>query len=597
MMIHTPFALDPVKAFLVMERENLLSEPVDETSPLRRPHATQHARQMAATQIKEEGEEGNESTAEMQKDLGHPLPIVWDSRLLPSSLDKSTPKYIFVARKGQRFDGHSLIETVLASGNLFIGELRHAESYLQALERPEEWIDEVTSHPYFIKVTSSEHCLRLLLEKASGLSPDNFTSVGITGTNGKTSVTQILGQLLEHILARPVLRLGTLGVQMGTLHSEGTHPTMPDLPGFLQALTTARKTQGIDHLVFEATSHGLHEGRMGLWKIDVAVFTNFTQDHLDYHKTMDHYRTAKGVLFEGHLKHAGTAVINTDDPEWGFFLSKAATNTVHCIGYGSVRNKAEFFTLAAKRFLSVRFLNISQRLNHVSGTQGVWSLESEKGALAQAHFSTDLVGDFQHDNLAASAAALVALGYPLQQIAQSTHAVKSIPGRLELVRLGDPQVHRAAEKKLPTVLVDYAHSPDALHKALLTCRAMRPATGKLVCVFGCGGDRDPSKRPLMGQAAAELADLCIVTSDNPRSEEPLKIIEQIVAGVEHHDKVKIESDRKKAIRLAISACGEKDLVLIAGKGHEDYQIIGTEKIHFSDVEEARKALKLKLANT
>jgi UDP-N-acetylmuramoyl-L-alanyl-D-glutamate--2,6-diaminopimelate ligase len=306
---------------------------------------------------------------------------------------------------------------------------------------------------------------------------------------------------------------------------------------------------------------------------------------------MDSYLAAKALLFEQHLSHGGTAVLNVSDTHWQDFAKAAAKPHGHMIGYGRPSDAKAFFSVAGKKNPSARYLAIAQRTTHASGVRGVWTLSSERNRISEVPFSLPLLGDFQHENAAAAAASLVALGYPLQQIASALQSTRLIPGRLEPVRLLSDNA--SAQVKVPSVVVDYAHTPDALEKTLQTCRALLEPGGRLLCVFGCGGDRDVGKRPLMGEIAATLADACYVTSDNPRTEDPQRILSDIVAGVpdSHKVKISVDAERSRAIAKAVADAGPDDLVVVAGKGHEDYQIMGTEKLPFSDVEEARKALE------
>lgn len=564
--LNAPLFIDPVNALLVMETENLLSDPIEVTSPLRRPLQ-------------------NSS----QNDT---IPVYWDSRDLPAANEKSKtglPQFIFVARSGAKFDGHSLIEDILAQGNIFVGESSRISDFLIKLNRPADWISEVLEHPHLIKVTSTSQALYRLLEVASQLHCNQFVSIGVTGTNGKTSVTQISSQMIENITQKQSLRIGTLGIQIGPETIEGSYPTMPDYPGFIRSVLWAKKNN-VQNIVLEATSHGLSEDRLGSWKLDVGIFTNLTQDHLDYHGTMQKYRAAKSLLFDQCIKSTGTAVINTDDPEWEFFAHKALQAQISLIGFGTANNKDNFFALTARKNISSRFLLVKQKSTLSDGLLGTWSFENEKGALVEVQYQCPLIGDFQHENLAASACAMLALGFPLNQIAQTTSTIKGIPGRLEAV-----VIENKNQSLLPLVLVDYAHSPDALEKAILTLNSVKKPGSRVYCVFGCGGDRDASKRPIMGKIASENADYCIITSDNPRTELPEKIIEDILKGITNRQKVIAEVDRRTAITQAILNAEPHDIVLIAGKGHENYQILGQKKYPFSDVQEAMAALEQKIA--
>lgn len=565
------FSIDPVVALLYLERDNLLYDTIDELSPLRR-SPNQH-------------ESGN-------------VPIIWDSRMLGDALsqrNKHSPQLIFVARRGARFDGHSLVEDVLSSGNIFVGEPHSVDAYLRSKGCPNEWIVGVMAHPFFIKTRSAEQALWRLIEASSAVHNEEFTSIAITGTNGKTSVTQLAGKLLESIQHKKVLKIGTLGIELGSKRTEGKTPTMPDFPDFMEALVEAKKVD-CSHLVFEATSQGLVQLRLGHWLVDVAVFTNLTQDHLDYHKTMEAYRDAKGFLFERHIKHGGTVILNADDAAWTFFSNKGAHAVRNCIGVGSEKNKKKFFTQTQGKYLSSRYLVVNKRESRIDGIEGVWILYSDSTKIAEVNYSSSLVGDFQHDNLAYAAASLVALGYQLTQIAEVATQASHINGRLERVFPANASKENSSSDALPVVLVDYAHSPDALEKALKTCRTvLRKKGNKLYCVFGCGGDRDATKRPIMGKIAEDFSDVVVVTSDNPRTENPELILTGILTGIKKRDQVHTDADRRGAIEWAIEKASAGDLVLIAGKGHEDYQIIGDVKTHFSDFEVAAAALCAKIS--
>jgi UDP-N-acetylmuramoyl-L-alanyl-D-glutamate--2,6-diaminopimelate ligase len=558
-------ALPPSQAILLLEKERLLLVDVPLNSPLRRG-----------------GEVG-----------GGPLPLIWDTRALGPWLDATppspncAPRFLFVARRGKSFDAHGWAQKVVEAGGLFVGHDTLTGHALESAGLPPEWVDEVMEHPHLLLVSSPDVALRVLLKAAARVSESDFTTLAVTGTNGKTSTVQILGHALARLSQKPVLRLGTLGIQIGDTTWEGSTPTMPDYPGFLKALRRA-KAKGVAHIAMEATSHGLHQTRLGDWRVDVASFTNLSQDHLDYHGTMEEYAEAKAILFDSHLADDGTAVLDVDDPAWTIFADAAASQGRHVIGVGASGSAPEFFSAVAKKFLSARYLALARRVTTPSGIHGSWTLSSERHRISEAAFSLPLVGDFQHDNAAVAAASLVALGYPLQQVAGSLIDTRLIPGRLEPVHPTLP----GAQAELPTVIVDYAHTPDALEKALHTCRALLAREARLFVVFGCGGDRDAGKRPLMGAIAARLADVCFVTSDNPRTEAPGAILSAIVAGVpsSHAGRIVEDADRSRAIRKAIDDADPGDLVLLAGKGHENYQIMGTTKTHFCDVEQARAAL-------
>ena len=312
------------------------------------------------------------------------------------------------------------------------------------------------------------------------------------------------------------------------------------------------------------SSHALDQQRVAGCRFAGAVFTNLTQDHLDYHPSMQAYFEAKALLFAEPLL-AGGAVVNADDP-WGAQL--AARLGASCWRSSLEDPSAELF--------------IAELQLGAAGVRGVLRTPAGEGP-----FHSPLVGRFNLMNLLQAVGALVQQGVPLPRLLEGLASFGGVPGRMERVVVGDGQGS-------PAVLVDYAHTPDGLENALAACRPF--TSGRLVCVFGCGGDRDRSKRPQMGAIAARLADQVVVTSDNPRTEDPLQILADVVAGIPPGGSTQVEADRAAAIAAAIATAAPGDLVLIAGKGHEDYQILGTTKVHFDDREEAEKALRRRRTN-
>ena len=309
----------------------------------------------------------------------------------------------------------------------------------------------------------------------------------------------------------------------------------------------------------EVSSHALDQQRVAGCRFAGAVFTNLTQDHLDYHPSMQAYFEAKALLFAEPLL-AGGAVVNVDDP-WGAQL--AARLGASCWRSSLEDPSAELF--------------IADLQLGAAGVRGVLRTPAGEGP-----FHSPLVGRFNLMNLLQAVGALVQQGVPLPRLLEGLASFGGVPGRMERVVVGDGQGD-------PAVLVDYAHTPDGLENALAACRPF--TAGRLICVFGCGGDRDRSKRPQMGAIAARLADQVVVTSDNPRTEDPQQILADVVAGIPPGGSTQVEADRAAAIAAAIATAAPGDLVLIAGKGHEDYQILGTTKVHFDDREEAEKALR------
>jgi UDP-N-acetylmuramoyl-L-alanyl-D-glutamate--2,6-diaminopimelate ligase len=379
---------------------------------------------------------------------------------------------------------------------------------------------------------------------------DTLWMAGVTGTNGKTSVSQWIAAALDS-LGRRAAVIGTLGNGLVGERVEAKNTT-PD-PIVLQRLLADYLRRGARAVAMEVSSHGLDQGRVAGIKYDVAVFTNLTRDHLDYHGTMESYAEAKFRLFSARgLEHS---VINIDD-DWGGTFAERLGGDV--ITYGMRRGARLHATRVGLSEAGVRF--------HVESEWG----EGEVGAA--------VLGAFNVSNLLAVLGALIAAGVAFNDAIAAVSALQPVPGRLERVGGG----------ALPLVVIDYAHTPDALEKALEALRPTVAAGHRLVCVFGCGGDRDAGKRPLMGRAAAALADHVIVTSDNPRSENPRAIIEQVLAGISG-DAEAIE-DRQVAIFSAVHQARPGDVVLLAGKGHETYQEISGVRHPFSDLEVARAAL-------
>lgn len=383
--------------------------------------------------------------------------------------------------------------------------------------------------------------------------------IGVTGTNGKTTTTF----LIEHLAAKAGLStalFGTLANRWPGCNITATHTT--PFADQLQAQLAAALATGVQLAAMEVSSHALHQQRVAGCNFSGAVFTNLSQDHLDYHPSLEAYYEAKAMLFEPiYLK--GMAVINSDDPHGKRLAAHLAAK---CWRSSLLDPTAELF-MDALQFSA-------------AGVAGV--IHSPKGTAA---FQSPLVGRFNLMNLLQAVGVLLQQGVELELLLQGLHSFQGVPGRMERVPHGPSQ---------PAVLVDYAHTPDGLANALGACKPF--AQGRLICLFGCGGDRDRGKRPLMGEIAARLADQVVLTSDNPRTEDPQQILNDVLAGMPAGSNMIVEPDRGLAIQKAIALGGSGDLVLIAGKGHEDYQIIGTEKSHFSDREEAARFLAQQAIN-
>jgi UDP-N-acetylmuramoyl-L-alanyl-D-glutamate--2,6-diaminopimelate ligase len=395
-----------------------------------------------------------------------------------------------------------------------------------------------------------------------------FNTIGVTGTNGKTSVTHWLNQIYTMLKSKSAI-IGTIGA--------GVYPdvidyaaTTPD-PITLQKLLANFAGQKIDVLAMEVSSHSLHQGRVNGVAFKTAVFTNLSQDHLDYHKTMEAYYQAKRDLFYWHdLEHA---IINIDD-EYGQRL----------VNEMSSPHKRSLRALQGKAWQSMPFNILTYGVD--SGELRATDLSitlsgmSFKLMYSEEEYAVNVkvIGRFNVYNILAVVGTLIANGYKLSQIVPLLSNLKPVCGRMDAI----------IQKDCPLVVVDYAHTPDALLNTLNTLRDVEHS-GQLYCIFGCGGNRDTAKRPLMGSIATKTADFTYITSDNPRYEEPEEIIRQIVVGITNPN-YEVIVDRKEAVIKAIAKARPHDIILIAGKGHETYQDVKGEKHHFSDFEIAREAL-------
>lgn len=438
------------------------------------------------------------------------------------------PGALFIAVRGSESDGHEFLAQAAAHGAGATIVESDGRSALPA-----------------ILVRDGRRAAAIAAAAGYGHPVRRLRVAGVTGTNGKTTTVGILRHLLDDPPGRSA-SMGTLGVLIG---SEGkpleggsglTTPGAIELQRVLRELVDA----GVATLAMEVSSHSLDQRRVEGISFGAAVFTNFTRDHLDYHGTMEEYRAAKAKLLD-QLSPDGVAVINRDDPAWE-----------------TLPAPREALTFAVARpDVDVHALDVRY------GPRGSeWRLRM--GTEARA-VKLPLIGSFNVANALGAAAAAWALGVPVDKVTTGLQNIPQIPGRLEIL----------AES--PTVLRDYAHTPDALERAL---DAVRPFTRRrLIAVFGCGGDRDRGKRAVMGRIAAERADVVIVTSDNPRTEDPERILDDIVGGMPRGPHERIE-DRREAIARALSMAVEEDLIVLAGKGHETYQIKGTTKYPFDERE-------------
>ena len=449
---------------------------------------------------------------------------------------------VFVAVRGGSADGHDYLDQVMAKNPAAIIAQSKGPADYQGL---------------WIQVPDTRIVLGRLAARLAGDPASSMVVIGVTGTNGKTTVTHFIHSLFEKAMVKTGM-IGTIKIQDGSGLRDATHTT----PGAveMQSVLRTMKENRCKAVAMETSSHGLEQGRCQGITFNVGVFLNLTQDHLDYHKTMAAYFASKKILFEQMADEGrdGIAVINVDDPA-GEKLAAEFADRLKVITFG-FSPKADF------RASDVRPSTLGQ----------VFALEAK----GKTHFvRLPIVGRFNVMNALAALAAVSATGMSLRDIIKFVGETRQTPGRMEYV--GGERI---------SVFVDYAHTPDAVEKACETLSALNP--NRLVTIFGCGGDRDRSKRPLMGAAAAKHSNICIVTSDNPRSEDPEAIISEIVPGlgsVPHE----IVLNRREAIELAIANSFPGDIVLIAGKGHETYQEANGSRIHFDDREVARDALEKK----
>ena len=455
-----------------------------------------------------------------------PLDITEDSRDV-------RPGAIFIARPGTKHDGRRYIAAAIEQG---------AVAIVTDLSISPESLDGVrTGKVALLRTGDVPRAAALLAERFFGNPADDLTLIGVTGTNGKTTITHLIRNALAHA-GLPCGMIGTVAIDDGAeqVRASLTTPSAIDVSCALARM----RDNACAAAVMEVSSHALHQGRVAAIDFDVAVFTNLTGDHLDYHRTMNAYAEAKAILFQS-LREDAIAVLNIDDPTHDRVTQGCRASIRRCS-----RNPA----LGADYAITPIDLSIHAIRAHVTTPTGAFDIESP------------LIGAHNLMNILQVVAVLERFDIPHDAIRTALAAAAPPPGRLEPVRPDDVELPFA-------VLVDYAHTDDALDNVL---RAVRPfVAGTLRLVFGCGGDRDRTKRPRMAAVACRHADSVVITSDNPRTEGPRAIIDDVLTGVpsDARSRISIEPDREAAIALAIDAAGPGDLVLIAGKGHEDYQLL------------------------
>ena len=438
---------------------------------------------------------------------------------------------VFIALEGSIVDGHTFISKAIENG---------AKTILV-----EKDVDKVEGINYFL-VDGLREKMGIIASNFYGYPQNQLKIVGVTGTNGKTTTTYILESILGE---KNVARIGTVEYKIG----DEIIPAPNTTPSSLEIIKICKKAleKNIKYLIMEVSSHGLEIGRVNMLRFEAGIFTNLTLDHLDYHKTMENYYLAKRKLFD-LVKDKKNSIINIDD-EYGKKYLEYTNGISYGIGQGDIQGEIKQITREGQE-VTIKIFEKEYKIN------------------------LRLLGRYNLSNLLGAIGAVKTLGLSDEEIISKIPLIHGAPGRFEPVKIDRDF----------TVIVDYAHTGDALENILKSINEFK--TNRVITVFGCGGDRDKTKRPIMGGIAEKYSDIVIVTSDNPRTEDPEEIIKDIVVGLtkENHT---VEIHREKAIEKAISLAEKNDIILIAGKGHENYQVIGREKIHFDDKEEVIKAIK------
>lgn len=438
---------------------------------------------------------------------------------------------VFIALEGSIVDGHTFISKAIENG---------AKTILV-----EKDVEKVEGINYFL-VDELREKMGIIASNFYGYPQNQLKIVGVTGTNGKTTTTYILESILGE---KNVARIGTVEYKIG----DEIIPAPNTTPSSLEIIKICKKAleKNIKYLIMEVSSHGLDIGRVNMLRFEAGIFTNLTLDHLDYHKTMENYYLAKRKLFD-LVKDKKNSIINIDD-EYGKRYLEYTNGISYGISQGDIQVEIKQITREGQE-VTIKIFEKEYKIN------------------------LRLLGRYNLSNLLGAIGAVKTLGLSDEEIISKIPLIHGAPGRFEPVKIDRDF----------TVIVDYAHTGDALENILKSINEFK--TNRVITVFGCGGDRDKTKRPIMGGIAEKYSDIVIVTSDNPRTEDPEEIIKDIVVGLTKENHI-IEIHREKAIEKAISLAEKNDIILIAGKGHENYQVIGREKIHFDDKEEVIKAIK------
>lgn len=499
-------------------------------------------------------------------DRGPDITSSWDRDIsgVAYNSQKTKKGFLFVAIKGDRFDGHDYIQDALSKGAVAIVHEKDMNMQNTSLRHGNNNEHSVI----YIFVNNSRKTLPCIANNFYGAPSRDLIMIGVTGTNGKTTATYIMKSLLE-AWGKKVGLIGTIQYMISdkVYPAFYTTPESLEFQGFLRDMLLS----GCTHVISEISSHALAQFRVDNTVVNIAVFTNLTRDHLDFHGTMEKYFKAKERLFREILDRNGTAIINIDDP-YGKRLISSSYPTQKILTYGleagaDIRAMDINNSFQGLRF-TILFKGHRQNIvSHIIGLPNVYNILSAVGVA-------------------------LSLGISWEKIRQGLSTLVNIPGRFEKIEAGQDFL----------CIVDYAHSEDSLARLIETGRSlikqysgndMQGSTPRIITVFGCGGDRDHGKRPGMGAIATRLSDLVIITSDNPRSEEPIDIIKEIESGAVRENYI-IEPNRKEAIRKSVDLACKGDIILIAGKGHEDYQEIKGIRYRFSDKEVLEEVIKNKL---
>ena len=453
---------------------------------------------------------------------------------------------IFVCMIGEHTDGHNYAQMAIEKGACALISQQELDLNVPIL-----------------LVEDTSLALGQLANVFYGFSSKELYLIGVTGTNGKTTVTHLIENIFEHA-NKPCGLIGTLGQRISSeaIYTEAKHTT-PQAPE-LQATLRKMINNKLENVVMEVSSHSLEQHRIEGCEFNGAVFTNLTQDHLDYHITMTNYSKAKAKLFSmlKNPKENRFAVLNLDD-EYAMDMLNATAGDAEILAYSIHNEKAD---IIAK---NIAYSSFGANFDC-------------KTPFGDKKINLQMTGEFSIYNALAALCAGILSGIDIDTCIKALEATKNVSGRFEVVSTE------------PLIIVDYAHTPDGLDNVLRAAKELVKEDGELICLFGCGGDRDATKRPKMAQIADKLADKVIITSDNPRSEDPQQIITDILAGIKSldGDRIFVEIDRREAIERAVKLSKPNDVIVVAGKGHEDYQILKNETIHFDDREEVKKAITL-----